>query len=108
MNDDSQSRKGPAQLPTGRPSDKPSPTKIELHHNTSAAGQRQQALKTLPTGRIMNEFTRALAEVPADQRLAICEWVAARGLLGVAHEGGFEVAASLAYRYADTLAGGVR
>jgi hypothetical protein len=109
MKDWLQSREGPAQLPTGRPSNKLSHPKVEHRYN-SAATQRQQVLrsKPLPTEGMLREFARALAEVEPEQRLALCEWVTTRGLLGLAREGGFEAAAALAYRCGDVLAGGVR
>ena len=49
----------------------------------------------------------AVANTRPQDRAGLLEWITGRGLLGLAQSGGFEAAAGVAYRMADTLAGAV-
>lgn len=73
--------------------------------NRSPAQHRRRPPRT---STIMASITAAMAEIDPADRPQLLAWVTGRGLLGLAHERGFGEAAGLAYRYADTLAGGVR
>lgn len=60
------------------------------------------------TSSIMASITSTLADTDPADRPQLLTWLAARAMVGLAHELGFEQAARLAYRHADVLAGGVQ
>ena len=72
------------------------------------ASPTRQPRRPPSTSGLSRAICDALADIPREDHGDIMRWLASRGLIGLAHERGFEAAADAAYRYADTLAGGVR
>ena len=79
----------------------------EPSNPTKFSQSRQQRRPPALSG-LSRAICDALADIPREDHAEIMRWLTGRGLIGLAHERGFKAAAATAYRYADTLAGGVR
>ena len=83
-------------------------TRLAERSNPIKFSQSRQRRRPPVTTGLSSAICDALADIPPEDHGEIMRWLAGRGLIGLAHERGFEAAADVAYRYADTLAGGVR